>query len=204
VHRRLPMGCFEWRSYFSSPGNRNFAWSAAILPYMEQVSVYEKVDFRYGYDHPVNSAAARVEIPTYLCPSVAPAIGSNFGTSHFGGLHGERLVNRPSGDGVLLHDRHIRFRDCFDGLSQIIAVSEDVVGPHGEWINGYNVFVQAHGINDARAWKYDNEIRSRHPGGAPVLLLDGSVQFLTESTDHFLLGSLITRGNREVIPSNAF
>jgi len=43
------------------------------------------------------------------------------------------------------------------------------------------------------------EIFSQHPGGAHVLLGDGSVRFLTESLDPATLRSLITRSGGEVI-----
>ena len=119
--------------------------------------------------------------------------------SSYGGLYGERLIDMRIDDGVFLHDRRIAFRDCIDGLSQTIATGEDVLGPDSEWINGGNVFVQAHPINDDTAWLGDNEIRSLHPAGAMVLFLDGSVHLLNESLDKIVLGQLITRAGHEVI-----
>ena len=199
MHATLPMGCFEWRHYFAPPNRRNFAWSAAILPNLERGNVYEAIDYTVPFDHPNNASAGATVLPVYMCPSVEPDPTARLGETHYGGLFGETLVNSTKDDGVLVYDRFIRFRDCFDGLSQTIVVSEDVVGPHGQWINGSNVFVQSHGINDDRAWKFDNEIRSLHPAGAPVTLLDGSVHFLNESIDRRVLGSLITRSNREII-----
>lgn len=206
LHRKLPMGCFEWRASRRQKERRNMAWSAAILPGLEQDNLYEQINFNYAYDHAKNANAASTVLPIYLCPEVAldasPTRGLTRGPTHYGGLFGEKMVTiHDTDDGVLLYDRHVAFRDCFDGLSQTIAVSEDVIGPHGEWINGSNVFVQSTGINDDDAWILDNEIRSLHRGGAPVLLLDGSVHFLNESIDLNLLGRLITRGNHDFIKS---
>lgn len=195
----LPVGCLEWRHYFSPPGNRNLAWSAFLLPQLEQTGLYEAIDFGLAYDHPNNAGAAETVLPVYLCPTTPLDPTAQRGPTHYGGLFGETLVNRTKDDGVFLYDEVVAFRDCFDGLSQTLAISEDVVGPHGEWINGSNVFVQSHGINDDRAWKFDNEIRSLHPAGAPVLFLDGSVHYLNESIDRKVLGSLITKRNREVV-----
>ena len=125
------------------------------------------------------------------------------------GLFGERLVDRRADDGVFLYDRRIAFRDCLDGLSQTLANGEDMLGPDSEWINGGNVFVQAHPINDPNVWIGDNEIRSLHPAGtnpasAMVLMLDGSVHMLNESLDVQVLGQLITRDRHEVIPADAY
>jgi prepilin-type N-terminal cleavage/methylation domain-containing protein len=44
----------------------------------------------------------------------------------------------------------------------------------------------------------NDEIFSQHPGGAHVLLGDGSIRFLAESLDPATLRSLITRSGREV------
>ena len=195
----LPVGCLEWRFWPAPPTRRNLAWSAFILPDLEQTPLYERLDLTLPYDHPANAAAARTVVPTYVCPTGPDVDRSRRGPTHYGGLFGERLVDRRPDDGVFLYDVVVRFADVFDGLSQTAAVSEDVVGPQGEWINGNNVFVQAHRINDPAAPVFDNEIRTHHPGGAPLLMLDGSVHFVHEDIDLELLGGLITRRNREVV-----
>ena len=85
-----------------------------------------------------------------------------------------------------------------------MAVAEDVNGPHSEWINGANVFVQSGGVNDPSAWAGDNEIRSDHAGGAMALFVDGRVQFLSESIERVILGRLITRAGGEVAGADSF
>ena len=198
LHRKLPMGCFERRLWGAPPTLRNFAWSAAILPGLEQASLYSQIDFHYAFDHQRNETAASTMLPVYLCPSSPVDNTKVRGECHYGGLVGESMVTRfRTTDGTLILDRHLAFRDCTDGLSQTIIVSEDAVGPHGEWINGSNVFVQSFGINDSQAPAFDNEIRSLHNGGAAVLLLDGSVHFAGEDMDRQILGRLITRSNHD-------
>lgn len=204
VHRSLPIGCLEWRGPWSSNTRKHLAWSAFVLPFLDQQALHDAIDFNYPFDHPRNAGAAATSLSTYLCPTV-PAPPRIRGRTHYGGLFGERLVDRRRvDDGVFLHDRRISFRDCRDGLSHTIAVGEDVIGPDSEWINGGNVFVQAHRINDSTAWVFDNEIRSLHPAGAMVLFVDGSVHMLTESLDIRVLAALITRDGGEVIPGGLF
>lgn len=200
LHRQLPMGCFQWRAWGEDPSKKkNLAWSAAILPGLEQTGLYQQIDFGLAYDHPDNAAAASTLLPVYLCPDVAIiADPLEPAPTHYGGLYGEKLVNSTSNDGVLIYDKHLRFADVTDGLSQTIVVSEDVVGPDSQWINGSNVFVVAHPINARDVAEIDNEIRSFHPGGAPILLLDGSVHFVTEHLDKQTLGMLITRNNHDL------
>ena len=201
-YRSLPIGCLEWRSWRSRSG-KNFAWSAFLLPFVEQQSVYDSVDFDYAFDHPKNREAAAVEIEVFLCPTVDRR-GGQRGEISYGGLFGERLVDNRSDDGVFLYDRIIKFRDCIDGLSTTIATGEDVLGPDSEWINGGNVFVQSHPINDRNVWVGDNEIRSLHPGGAMILMLDGSTHLINQSIDTQVLGQLITRDRQEVISGDLF
>ena len=194
----LPVGCLEWRHYFAPSTNRNLAWSAFILPGLEQTPLYEQIDFNLPFDHADNADAARTIVPTYLCPTVSDIDTARRGPTHYGGLFGETLVNRRKDDGVFLYNEVVRFASVRDGLSQTIAVSEDVIGPHSEWIDGGNIWVQSHPINDETAWIFDNEIRSRHPAGAPLLMLGGSVHFVSENMDETLLGRLITRDNLDV------
>ena len=131
-------------------------------------------------------------------------VNLNDGQTDYGGLFGERLVDSNPATGLFLYEVAIPFKDINDGLSYTLAVAEDVGGPDSEWINGRNVFVQAHGINDSEAWAGDNEIRSLHGGGAMLLYSDGHTQFLTENVDKQVLGALITRRRGEVIPGDVF
>ncbi|PAY16959.1 prepilin-type cleavage/methylation domain-containing protein [Rhodopirellula sp. SM50] len=203
MHRSLPIGCLEWRFWGQPSTRKNLAWSAFLLPQMGEQALYEAVDFNYAFDHPRNADAAAVVVESYLCPTEIPQ-GNGRGEISYGGLFGERLVDRRPDDGVFLYEQRIRYRDCLDGLSNTMATGEDMVGPDSEWINGGNVFVQSHPINDDRAWVGDNEIRSLHPAGAMVLFLDGSVHLLNESLDTIVLGQLITRDGHEVIPADAW
>src|SRR5262249_41928842 len=40
-----------------------------ILPFVEQDNVYKMMDLRFAYNHPVNEAASKNKIKTFLCPS---------------------------------------------------------------------------------------------------------------------------------------
>lgn len=204
VHRSLPIGCLEWRFWGQSQKRKNLAWSAFLLPQMGEQALYEAIDFEYAFDHPRNAEAASVVVESYLCPTEIPQGITGRAEISYGGLYGERLIDSKPDDGVFLYEQRIRYRDCLDGLSNTMATGEDMIGPDSEWINGGNVFVQSHPINDDRAWVGDNEIRSLHPAGAMVLFLDGSVHMLNESLDRIVLGQMITRAGHEVIPADAF
>ncbi|MCR9291176.1 MAG: DUF1559 domain-containing protein [bacterium] len=203
AHHRLPIGCVEWRGPGKPNTHRQFAWSAYLLPYLEQQNLFNAIDFSLPFDAPENAQPAAVRVSVFECPT-ADKRELIRGQTDYGGLFGERMVTRQADDGVFLYGQEIAFEDIRDGLSQTIAVAEDVGGPDSEWINGKNVFVQSGGINDPNAWIGDNEIRSRHPSGAMVLFVDGHVAFLGDSVDPKVLGGLITRDGREVVPENAY
>jgi len=199
THGKLPTGCIEWRNWDSPSTHRQLAWSAMLLPFLEQQNLHNQIDFGKPFDAPENQQAAETMLPVYICPS-EPSDSIKPGHTTYGGLYGERIVDTNPDDGVFLYDRSIRFRDLTDGLTNTLIVAEDVGGPEKQWINGRNVFVVAHGINDPAAWSGDNEIRSTHGGGgAMVLYADGRATFLSDTTSQDLLGRLITRAGGEVI-----
>jgi prepilin-type N-terminal cleavage/methylation domain-containing protein/prepilin-type processing-associated H-X9-DG protein len=198
--RSLPPGCVEWRSWNSPPSRRQFAWSAMLLPYLEQSNLHQQINWNKPFDAPENARAANTDLPIYLCPSESDFVAGK-GLFSYGGIFGELLVDREQDDGLFVYERAFRFSDVLDGLTNTIAVSEDVGGPDRQWINGRNVFVIAHGINDSSAWVGDNEIRSAHSGGAMILFADARVHFVSESIDKQLLGKLVTRAKQEVVES---
>jgi prepilin-type N-terminal cleavage/methylation domain-containing protein/prepilin-type processing-associated H-X9-DG protein len=197
--RKFPPGGIEVRP--EVPGGKQLAWSAFVLPFLEQSATYVRVDFSYAFDHPVNEEVAAIPIETYLCPSTPRFSPLNLGrgATDYGGIYGERIVstNYPP-RGVMIHDRAIRFRDITDGTARTLTVSEDAGFRDGQWINAWNLFDQAFSIN--RAPKFENDIRSFHPQGANGLFADGSVSFLNESIELEILAAICTRNGNEYVP----
>lgn len=197
--RTMPPGCLQWRPWQGNPNLKNFAWSAMLLPYMEQSSVHNLVNFDYPFDHSLNEKAGKQSISVYICPSV-PWKETARGRADYGGLFGQRITVRNNTDnGVFIYNRSIRFDEIGDGLTNTMSVAEAIGGPDGEWINGNNVFEQSGRINDPLAWIGDDEIRSKHNSGAMALFCCGRTQFLADSTDKDLLAALISRSMGETV-----
>ena len=197
VNRVLPVGCLEWRGFRTPPTYRQLAWSSFLLPFLEQQTLHSQIDFGKAFDHPINAKPASRRLSVFECPTAQNRTLIR-GQTDYGGLFGEIILDREQDDGVFLYDRTLALRDIIDGTTNTIAVSEDIGGPDSEWINGRNVFVQSGGINDRTVWIGDNEIRSKHPGGAMVLFADARVVLLSDSTDKRVLGQSITRAKQEV------
>ena len=196
--RRFPPGGIEVRP--EVPDGKQLAWSAFVLPFLEQSATYARVNFDYAFDDPVNAEAASKPIGTYLCPSTSriSVLHRGRAATDYGGIYGERIVSRNDPPrGVLIHDKAIRFRDITDGTTRTLMVAEDAGFPDGQWINAWNLFDQAFPINHAPA--FENDIRSMHPYGANGLFADGAVLFLEESIDMELLAAICTRNGNELI-----
>jgi prepilin-type N-terminal cleavage/methylation domain-containing protein/prepilin-type processing-associated H-X9-DG protein len=200
--RKFPPGGIQVRP--EVPDGKQLAWSAFVLPFLEESAAYVQVDFEYAFDDPENAQAAAAVIETYLCPSTprSSPLNRGRGATDYGGIYGERIVstNYPP-RGVMIHDQAIRFRDITDGTARTLMVSEDAGFPDGQWINAWNLFDQAFSIN--RAPKFENDIRSLHPQGANGLFADGSVSFLNENIELELLAALCTRNGDERVPDLA-
>jgi prepilin-type N-terminal cleavage/methylation domain-containing protein len=204
THGSFPPGGIERRSA-RYPKGRQLAWSAYLLPFIEQQDVYDRIDFRKAFDSEENAAAAATVISTYLCPSAARPtyLVDGRGACDYGGIYGQRIFGRNDPPkGAMIYDRRITIRDIIDGTAYTLIVSEDSGFHDGQWINALNVFDQAFAINQAPA--FENDIRSKHPGGAMGLFCDAAVRFLPEMMDLTTLAAICTRNGREVIASDLF
>lgn len=196
----FPVGGLEIRLRPFDGEKRQLAWSAFLLPYLEEQDVYDRLDFTQAYDSKDNASAAATVLPIYLCPTSihGEKLVDDRGPCHYGGMYGERITgpNNPP-KGTMIYDVAIRAEQIRDGLSNTLIVAEDTRFPDGQWINGRNVFDQAKGINQAPA--SENDIRSDHPGGALATRADGSVLFLSNDLNDFVLAALCTRDQGEIV-----
>ncbi|WDQ18985.1 DUF1559 domain-containing protein [Rhodopirellula sp. P2] len=196
AHNKFPPGAIEVRPQY--PNGKQLAWSAFVLPFLEQSGLHEQIDFKRPFDAPENELAAATILPNFLCPSTPRTDGrmQGRGASDYGGIYGQRITGRNDPpNGMMLHDRALAMRDILDGSSNTVMVSEDAAFPDGQWINGRNLFDQAFPINHAPA--FENDMRSFHVGGVMVLRADSSVTFLTEQLDLEILAALCTRAGHD-------
>ncbi len=203
----FPPGAIE--PTFLVSGGRQFAWSALLLPYLEQQPLWEMIDFSQPCYADANARAAATVVPTYLCPSTRRTsnLAEGRGASDYGGLYGEAIPPHPTDgswtaeNGMMVYDRAFRIADVLDGTSHTLIVSEDAGWTDGQWINGLNVFDQKYPINyvPASPRLLENEIRSDHPGGANGAFCDGSARFLSETMELKTLKAIITRAGGEIV-----
>lgn len=171
AHRVFPKGGAGVVS-LDDPARRSrwrLPWAAAILPFVEQAPLYERIDPRQPFIHPDNWDAGGTPVDLYRCPSAPqrvthrpngddPGSPPRYARTDYGGNYGERgLRCHPrtncrndygpgtGGRGVLMlgADPDIGLADIRDGLSQTIVLGEAPEGLHSIWIGHKNVFDQS-------------------------------------------------------------
>lgn len=204
LHGAFPVGCLGKRRRGSTAAVQ-LAWSAFLLPFVDQQLLWLRLSTERGYDDPQNNWATSAVIPLYLCPSTTRMdpdrtryrTRDGLGAIDYGGMFGSQTTS-PVMNGTMIYERAIRIADIRDGTSKTILIAEDTgrgASTNGQWANGENIFDQGNQINLHR----DNEIWSDHPSGAQILLADGSVQFLHQTIGAGALAALCTRAGEEPI-----
>jgi prepilin-type processing-associated H-X9-DG protein len=195
VYAHLPPGSSAQRKH-------RIAWSAVVLPFLEQPHVWSLLDVNQPYNSAANRPAAATVLSVYLCPSTARRDEDRtawragpLGAIDYGGMFGAILAGvqwRHNGNGTLVWNTPFRLAQITGGTSHTILVAEDSgrgARTSGQWINGENIFDQTGSINRMQA----DEMWSDHPGGVHALFCDGSSRFLADATDQRSLAAMITR-----------
>jgi len=152
VHKVFPIASYydfsgldETPPVWDARLNSQWAWSAMILPYLDQGNVYKVLDvgnktFEQAANDPAGLKALRQPLPAFICPSdigeglnenrpfpdqpggpmVVP-VGTTFAKSNYMACNGDRGDSDgifPSGGGM------VAIRNVSDGLSNTIMVGE--------------------------------------------------------------------------------
>lgn len=113
---QLPPGEFDPVTWDTAPG---WAWSALVLPFLEQAGIASQLDWRLPVWAPAHASLVKSRLPVFLCPSAgtvdSPLVvvdsskgpltkqGSNIqlGRSHYAACHGQEecwgTCSGPSG-----------------------------------------------------------------------------------------------------------
>ncbi len=142
INGSLPIG------HESQTGKRAFqTWRVKLLPHLEEVEMFNKIETAYLQQPiPVGEGSTHrffsVPVFHFACPEdsrvLAPQISRSFvvALSDFVGVCGTDFVK---GDGPLLVDKTVAFRDIHDGLSNTIVIAERPPSPDmyfGWWYAG--------------------------------------------------------------------
>jgi prepilin-type N-terminal cleavage/methylation domain-containing protein/prepilin-type processing-associated H-X9-DG protein len=206
AQQHFPVGLTD-RITAANPNGRQLAWSIFLLPFIEEGSAWQLFDLNLPYANSANLPSTTQIVPTYLCPSTARLgtnrLGAVTGMStqpqadwmaciDYGGMFGWTGTGYTFMNGVMIWEQPISISQITGGTSHVILVAEDSGRDwtmDGQWANGQNIFDSTGPINVVQ-W---NEMWSDHPGGAQVLLCDGSVHFAADTISTTVLAPLCTR-----------
>ena len=166
-------------------GKPLLSWRVAILPYLEQGTLYNRFKLDEPWDSPNNKPLLKEMPITYACPSRVVA------------EPGSTPYRAFTGKGTMMDGKEgIGFAQILDGMAFTIAVveSKDTVpwSKPDEMPLDPNIAAPVVGVG------------STHPGGFNALFADGSVRFIKNTINPVVLRALVTPASGEVINSNAF
>lgn len=133
--------------------------------------------------------------------------------SYYGGLTTSRVVydsrETIANNGILLlmagsTTVPVALPDVLDGISNTLMVSEDSDHADGAWASVRNLWehrMDIHPLNkrENRGLLIANGFQSYHPGGVFGQFADGSVRFIPNNIDPYILGSWVNRKDGTVI-----
>jgi len=184
----LPPGCI-------GPGRtpeERLSWMVALLPYVEQDTLYRQIDLEKGYAG--NLPAVQTRMKPFLCPASKDATTAD-AVTHYVAISGIGLdaATQPAGapgNGFMGYDRLTSLSMIKDGTSNTIALMETRSGL-GPWARGGSSNVR--GFDPAEVPLFgDQRPFGGHQDGINVAMADGSVHFIRSSIDPSKLAALIT------------
>lgn len=184
----FPPGCL---GRGATPEER-LSWMVALLPYLEQVSLYQQFDPEKGYAG--NRAAAQTEVRSFLCPAPKGAVTRD-ALTHYVALSGvgrdaATQAAGAAGNGFMGYDRQTSLKMITDGTANTIALMETRSGV-GPWARGGPSTLRGFDPTGP-SLQGDYPPFGGHPNGMNAAMADGSVRFLHSSIDPKRLAAAIT------------
>ena len=140
-------------------GNRLHSWRTLILPFIDQVPLYETLDLSKPWDDPVNAQAFETSLYAYQCPSATIEPGQ---TTYMAIVGKDHAFAETVGRAI---------SEIKDGTSNTVMVIEVAAADTVHWMSPHDVDGEYFsGLNE------DSELS--HTGGLQVLFADGTVKYI--------------------------
>ncbi len=196
------------------PPSHRVSWMAAVLPHLGKDDLFRQIQRDKQWRDERNLKAGSVLVPEFLDPRYPDrtwyagldSLGSRIQAStHYVGLSG---VGLEAGDyksddaavakklGVFGYERTTNIKDATDGMANTIYVIQVPPGHQRPWIAGGGATVM--GVPEQRSIRpFVNKHKDKR--GTYVVMLDGSVRFISETISDEVFKSLVTMKGGETI-----
>lgn len=179
-HQRFPAG-----GTFDRLGRPLFGWQTALLPYVDQAELYERINLEVPWDAPENAEALATIVPAYTDSRMKPE--QQLDSSGM-------ALSRYAGNGLVLNaGPGLRLTSIKDGTSNTFLAG-DVNAHFKPWGHPVNWRDPALGINHS-----PDGFGGPWEGGAHLLFADGAVRFVSENIDQQTLNALATPDGGEPV-----
>jgi len=216
----FPIGYIAWPN---PPGSAapGWAWSAALLPQLEQNPTYQAININMAIDVAANDTARMSTMSVYVCPSDrntgAFSLTSQLAgklvearTTSYAANGGTDVASQP--DGLFRMNKSVRPKDVKDGLSNTFAVGERgafVVqnawaGVIGDGRGAVEVLAMVSMTGPSSTNPSPSNFLGPHTGFTHFLMADGSARPIKSTINPTIYRALATRNGREVIDQGAY
>ncbi|MBI1312341.1 DUF1559 domain-containing protein [bacterium] len=196
VYKALPTGTIVDSA--EKPADR-LSWMVSLLPFLDQASLFGSIDRKSAWNSERNRRATGSVVPLLLNPQDRDQGQPH---THYVGMAGlgqgaEELPITDKRVGAFGYNRQTAFRDITDGISNTIGVTEST-GRHGNWAQGGHSTIRA--LTQKPYINGPDGIGGPFPGGVNVMMMDGSVRFVSQSIDPEVFEALMTIHGGERLP----
>ncbi|QDT40081.1 hypothetical protein Pan241w_01340 [Gimesia alba] len=177
AYGQLPVG-----GSFSQAGQPQHSWVTRLLPYLDQAALYDQINFHQPWTSEDNRQHFQTKLNALLNPGIASDDDREYQPAHYAA--NSRVLNVNSG---------MNFKEITDGVSNTILAGE-IKSNIKAWGDPTNFRDPARGINQS-----PHGFGGPFKGGANMLMIDGSVRFISEDIDPTILKALSTPNGGEAV-----
>jgi len=184
---------------------RRLSWQAEFLPFIEQIPVYRKIDFRKAWDDPKNREGVSTKLGMFWNHSIGHQEKDGLPLTHYVGLagvgtDGPMLPVSSRSAGCFAYDRTTRLLDFTDGASNTAMISE-VSKDHGPWAAGGRATIRS--LTKQPYFNGPDGLGGGHKGGWLVSFADAKTWFISEKVDPKVLEAVMTIRGGESVDANS-
>jgi hypothetical protein len=197
---------------------RRLSWLVEVLPFVEQLDLYKRLDLRASWDAEPNAPVAHTPLNTFQCPDWGREAAPNppYLTAYLGvagrGRDAALSAEADRTTGVFGYDRRTGLAAIPDGTSRTLMILESA-RENGPWAQGGPATVRGLDPGEQPYLGVGRQFGGTHFGentvfgkgkslGCNAALADGSVRFLAESIAPAVLEALVTVAGGEEIGEN--